>query len=96
MTVTGPCGSTPPLMRRSFRGKRTFEGRNQPRCLCENRVTVQESDKPLLQTHFKTLDRCTMDKAYGVAFDRVSEALREGGQVLDCRAAKCRAPSPKM
>ena len=85
----------PRIMRRSFPGKRTFEGRNPPRCLCENRVTVQESDKPLLQTHFKKIDRCTMDKAYGVAFARVAEALREGGQVLACRAANCGAPSPR-
>lgn len=27
-----------------------------------------------------------MDEAYGLAFDRIAEALRDGGQVLDCGA----------
>jgi SAM-dependent methyltransferase len=40
----------------------------------------------LLQAYFKNLYRRTMDEAYGLAFAHVAEALREGGQVLDCGA----------
>ena len=45
-----------------------------------------EPDEPLLQAYFKNLYHRTMDEAYGLAFDRVAAALREGGQVLDCGA----------
>lgn len=58
----------------------------RPLRLCENRLTAHEPDDALLQAYFKNLYRRTMDEAYGLAFDHVAEALRGGGQVLDCGA----------
>ena len=60
--------------------------RHPPLRLCENRFTTREPDQPLLHAYFKNLYRRTMDEAYVLAFARVAEALREGGQVLDCGA----------
>lgn len=40
----------------------------------------------MLQSYFTNLYRRTMDEAYSLAFDRVAETMREGGQILDCGA----------
>ena len=41
----------------------------------------------MLQPYFRSLYKRTMREAYGLAFDSISEALRTGGQGLDCGAS---------
>ena len=40
-----------------------------------------------MQPYFRSLYKRTMRKAYGLAFDSIADALRTGGQVLDCGAS---------
>ncbi|WP_430754832.1 hypothetical protein [Magnetovirga frankeli] len=40
----------------------------------------------MLQNYFKNLYRRTMDEAYGLAFEQITQAIQEGGSVLDCGA----------
>ena len=41
----------------------------------------------MLQPYFRSLYKRTMREAYGLAFDSIADALRTGGQVLDCGAS---------
>ncbi|QFY90682.1 class I SAM-dependent methyltransferase [Magnetovirga frankeli] len=40
----------------------------------------------MLQHYFKNLYRRTMDEAYGLAFEQITQAIHEDGSVLDCGA----------
>lgn len=40
----------------------------------------------MLQNYFKNLYRRTMDEAYGLAFAQITQAIQDGGSVLDCGA----------
>jgi SAM-dependent methyltransferase len=41
----------------------------------------------VLRPYFRSLYKRTMREAFGVAFDSIADALRPGGQVLDCGAS---------